>query len=292
MDEHQWTTYGQTGQNKLTMDKLYNSEDAKRFLRSLTIYIPEEKVRKVVAAFKNGSSLYELWAHGRYRATGHPRTPICGKETVYKIKRFYKEGKLDPYLDYLRQSPIVDKPKVGQGKDLKETGITKEQPEHDKVLTEKPTREADQATRLREHFHEVVETAKVLASNVEKLLYYKSHGSTAFRGDIVKGFRSYWGSPEDAKVIEIKEYLARCALVHYEHKFGKSPYDYWEEVTKENATRELADNLVRLASGKAFELCPRCLLCVEIAGIEPVSPDLILFLDEKTGKTTYMPNDF
>jgi hypothetical protein len=81
--------------------------------------------------------------------------------------------------------------------------------------------------------------------------------------------------------------LARCVFVHYEHKFGKSPYHHWEEVTTKNVSQEIADNLMCLANSKTFEPCPKCPVCLEVTGIAPVSPDSIPILDEKTGKVIY-----
>ncbi len=164
--------------------------------------------------------------------------------------------------------------------------------EQSKIVTEHPSQEGGKDTPLREHVDQVATAAKSLASNVERLFYYKSHGSTAFRGDIVKGFRSYWGSPEDSKVIEIEEYLARCVLAHYEDKYDRLPYEYWEDVTKENASQELTDNLVRLANTSVLEPCPICPACQEIAGLPHIGRNWIRYKDEKTGKWRYMPEDF
>ncbi len=164
------------------------------------------------------------------------------------------------------------------------------------VATQSVPKAASEDTRLRQHFDELAATAKVLASRVEKFLYYQSkdipYHQLPYRGNIVEGLRSYWGSPENAKVIEIPTYLARCVLAHYEHKFHKLPFNFWEDVTFENASQELADNLSRLGNNRDFEACPKCPVCVELAGIEPVRLDSIPIPDEKTGKVSYMPPDF
>ncbi len=164
------------------------------------------------------------------------------------------------------------------------------------VVTELPPKERSPDIRLREHFDQLAVNAEILASRVQKLTYYKGknipYRQLPFRGNIIDGLRSYWASSKEVRETRIESSLARCVFVHYEHKFGKSPYGYWEDVTIENVSQELADNLLRLASSKAFEPCPKCPVCLEVAGIEPVSSDSIPIPDEKTGKVTYMPKDF
>ena len=150
--------------------------------------------------------------------------------------------------------------------------------------------------RLNEHFDELAAIAKKLAARVQKLLYCKSEGAEYFvsGGNIIDGLRLVGAPFLDWEEITggIKPHLARCVFVHYEDKFGKSPYDHWEQVAEKTVTQELADNLLRLAHSKAFEPCPKCPVCVQLAGIEPVRPDSIPIPDEKTGKVTYMPKDF
>jgi len=77
-------------------------EEAKQFLRELNLTVPEDVVRRVAAVLQRRSvgSMYDLYRIGR-RRDGSERTPICGKGTVDKISRLYKQGKLEPYLIYL-----------------------------------------------------------------------------------------------------------------------------------------------------------------------------------------------
>jgi hypothetical protein len=164
------------------------------------------------------------------------------------------------------------------------------------VVTELPAKERSPDIGLREHFDQLASNAGILASGVQKLLYYKSKGipyrQLPIRGDIVRGLRSYWGSPDDVKVTAIESYLARCIFVHYEDKFGKLPFSAWEDVSDrgiENASQEIADNLVRLAHSQTLTRCPKCPVCIELVGIELVSPDSIPVVDEKTGKMLYVP---
>jgi len=100
------------------MDKLNNLEDVKRFLHQLGIHMEEAAVRQVVNVLsgKVRQSLYSLFAIRQDKPA-----PVCGKGSVYKIKKLYDEGKLKPYLDYLKviakedgnQSAII-KPKYAE----------------------------------------------------------------------------------------------------------------------------------------------------------------------------------
>lgn len=279
----------------MTMDKIDNPTELKQFFRGLGITIPEDVVSKVVSVLsgKTDKSLYSLYV----RRSGRP-PPICGKGTVYKIRKLYKEGKLEPYLTYLQQSPIADKPKTEQTKDSKVAEIPQQQASVELDIAVRTSQDLIRQ-RLNEHFDELAAVAKAYASRVQKLLYCKSEGAEYFvsGGNITDGLRVVGAPFLDWEEITggIEPRLARCVFVHYEHKFGKSPYDHWEQVTKENVTQELADNLLRLANSRAFEPCPRCPVCVELAGIEPVSPDSIPVVDVKTGKVFFsrpMPPDF
>lgn len=86
------------------MDKLSNSEDAKRLLQGLGLHIDEAVVRQVanVLSGKAHQSLYSLYA-----TRPDKPAPVCGKGSVYKIKKLYDEGELQPYLDYLRGESVI-----------------------------------------------------------------------------------------------------------------------------------------------------------------------------------------
>lgn len=96
-----------TVKNGMSTVKIYNQEDADQFLRKLGFRVGEDVVHRVVNAFRNDESLYELYASGN-RWDGSARTPDCAKATVSKIKRLYKEGELDPYLSYIGFKPYID----------------------------------------------------------------------------------------------------------------------------------------------------------------------------------------
>jgi len=98
----------------LAVDKLSNSEDAKRFLRGLGLHVDEGVVQQVVNILsgKADKSLYSLYSTGRHK----PRS-ACGKGTAYKIKRLYDKGDLKPYLAYFSKGPTVDEAEAEQVKE-------------------------------------------------------------------------------------------------------------------------------------------------------------------------------
>ena len=68
------------------------------------LHIDERVLQQVVNVLSSKSkSLYSLYATRRGMSP-----PVCGKGTVYKIKKLFDEGILKPYLVYLSQSEIVD----------------------------------------------------------------------------------------------------------------------------------------------------------------------------------------
>ena len=276
----------------MTVDKIDNPTELKQFLRGLGITIPEDVISQVVSVLsgKTDKSLYSLYVNRPDRPI-----PICGKGTVYKIRKLYNEGKLEPYLTYLQQSPIADEPKTEQTKDSNVAEILQEQASVELDIAIRTSQDLVRQ-RLNEHFDELAAIAKRFASRVQKLLYCKSEGAEYFvsGGNIIDGLRVVGAPFLDWEEITggIKPHLSRCVFVHYEDKFGKSPYDYWEDVTTENVTQETADNLLRLAHSNAFNPCPKCQVCVELAGLKPVSEGSFPYYDEKTGKVTYVPPDF
>ncbi len=86
----------------MTADKLVDREQVERFLRGLGLQKPEEVIRQVVRVLRKetASSLYRLYT-GKREKDGSTRTPICGKGTVYKVKKLYEKGELARYLAYL-----------------------------------------------------------------------------------------------------------------------------------------------------------------------------------------------
>ena len=97
------------------MDKLNNPEDAKMFLQGLGLHIDEAVVRQVVNVLsgKAHQSRYSLYA-----TRPDKPAPVCGKGSVYKIKKLYDEGELEPYLAYLSQGQTVDEVEAEQVKEI------------------------------------------------------------------------------------------------------------------------------------------------------------------------------
>jgi len=93
------------------MYKLNNSEDAKKLLQGLGLHIDEAVVRQVVNVLsgKARQSLYSLYA-----TRPDKPAPVCGKGSVYKIKKLYDKGELEPYSAYLSLWPTVGEAKIEQ----------------------------------------------------------------------------------------------------------------------------------------------------------------------------------
>ena len=92
----------------MTTDKFTKDWDPDKFLRGIGLRIDGNTVLRVVDVLEGRLriSSYDLYRSG-IRRDGTRRTPICGKGTVYKIKRLYEAGKLDPYIAYLRRNASV-----------------------------------------------------------------------------------------------------------------------------------------------------------------------------------------
>lgn len=93
------------------MDKVTNSEEAKRFLRQLGLHVDENIVKQVVDVLsrKTDRSLYSLYAGRRDK-----ELPVCGKGTAYKIKSLHEKGVLKAYLDYLSDTLAIGEAKHKQ----------------------------------------------------------------------------------------------------------------------------------------------------------------------------------
>jgi hypothetical protein len=111
------------------MDKLNNYEDAKRLLQGLGLHIDETVVRQVVNVLsgKAHQSLYSL-----YTTRPDKPVPVCGKGSVYKIKKLYGEGELQPYLDYVSDTLTIGEAKAEQIKeaehDVPKESLTEQEP--------------------------------------------------------------------------------------------------------------------------------------------------------------------
>lgn len=81
------------------MDNISSQQDAERFLRGLGLTVPEAVVRQVVdvVSGKVKSSFRRLWNGSRRDGV----SSLCARGTVTKLRKHYREGRLDPYLAYL-----------------------------------------------------------------------------------------------------------------------------------------------------------------------------------------------
>ena len=84
---------------RMTVDKIQGEGSSDKCLSALGIRIQRDVVDKIIAVLRKESdlTLYSLYAYGKRRDSIN-RVPICGKGTVYKIKKLYDEGKLNSYL--------------------------------------------------------------------------------------------------------------------------------------------------------------------------------------------------
>ena len=100
------------------MPRITSNTDAQTFLRQVGLRVEEAVVKQVVLVLKNliDLSFYDIYALGT-KPDGSERTHICSRETARKIRKLYRAGGLDPYIEYL---------------DSKEESGT---PEHDQQLS-------------------------------------------------------------------------------------------------------------------------------------------------------------
>jgi hypothetical protein len=138
------------------MDKLNNSEQEKKLLQGLGLYIDEAVVRQVlnVLSGKSHQSLYSFYA-----TRPDKPAPVCGKGSVYKIKTLYDEGKLQPYLDYLSDSPTIGEAKAEQILEAKHD-VPKESRAEQVPYEETP------------HKQKIRETTKALAERIRVPYYW------------------------------------------------------------------------------------------------------------------------
>ena len=85
------------------MDNIRKYKDADQFLHALKLTVKANVVVKVLKVItgETPGSIYDLYSSGK-RRNGTHRTALCGKGTVYKIKRLYKNGELDSFLEFIK----------------------------------------------------------------------------------------------------------------------------------------------------------------------------------------------
>jgi len=84
------------------MDNIQKHTSADQFLHNLGLRVDMNVIVRVlnVITRETPGSLYGLYSSAE-RRNGTRRTPICGKGTVYKIKRLYQTGELDSFLEFV-----------------------------------------------------------------------------------------------------------------------------------------------------------------------------------------------
>jgi hypothetical protein len=181
------------------MDKLNNSEDVKEFLKGLGLHINEEVVRKVVNVLSGEvhQSLYSL-----YKTRPDKPTSICGKGTAYKIKNLYDKGKLQPYLNWLSQSPTDVKTGDTQGKPVLNM---------DQIIQHKKS----------DHWNDLAEAAEKIRKNIEAI----KESSGALEGNILSGrivtspTPTISGDEKIPPLRRIDSLLAEGLLTHLKYEF-------------------------------------------------------------------------
>ncbi len=87
------------------MDNFSSQEEAELYLRGVGLTVPEAVVRQVVKVVVGEvkGSFRQLYAGNKREGV----LTVCGKGTVTKIRKLWKEGRLRPYWDYLGANPGV-----------------------------------------------------------------------------------------------------------------------------------------------------------------------------------------
>jgi hypothetical protein len=202
------------------------------------------------------------------------KPPICGKGTAYKIKKLFESGRLELFLTYLQQLRTVGKVQNFQGKNGTLDTIPQQKSLSEQAVVADIAAESIKQ-KLKKHFEEIGETARALADNVDKLLYYKNifilSDERPYTGNIVGGLRFNRGSYKDTQPVKVDNHKAYYVLLHYQERWETYMFsNRWEEVTIENASQEIFDNLINLASLDIEEPYQRCPVCQVLSGIMPI----------------------
>lgn len=145
-----------------------------------------------------------------------------------------------------------------------------------KTVEQQP-KEAIPDPRLMKHLDELAETADILAQHAQRLIRYKDDDDIEAMGDVL-GHLSFWRKSNRTIVEEgtdptgeieyesrhpIDPYLANWLYIHYDYRFGKLPFEKWNQLSTLNVTGEILDNLKLLAHA-GLKPCPNCPACKEI----------------------------
>ena len=159
----------------MSADKIVSDEQAKEFLRDLSLRVPEPTVRTVVDALSGQTTppLYEFYAHGTDRRSSQRRNPILGKGTVDKIKKLYKAGKLGPYVAYLKGKGGESIRARAKGEQLSEATL---RPNHDQTVG--ASRERSSELPSRENVASVAVRVPEALSQASVPSHVQAEGST------------------------------------------------------------------------------------------------------------------
>ena len=140
--------------DKVDRGQITDLDAAKKFLRVHRLYVSEKKVRKVVTALAGGTPAYRLYKSVK-RNDGTRRIAICGKGTVYKIKKLLKSGALKPYVNFINEADPADLDDCADEKDI--TGETDSDQAVDELLV---------AVVRRRHWEELAEAEEQMRSSL------------------------------------------------------------------------------------------------------------------------------
>jgi len=127
------------------------------------------------------------------------------------------------------------------------------------------------------HLAQLANIAKILAHHAKRLIDYTDDDDIEDRGNVL-GHLTLWRKLNNTKVTEgtsasdehiydekhpIDPYLATCLYTHYIYRFGKLPFEKWNNLSMRNVRPKIVDNLERLAYA-GLEPCPDCPICKEI----------------------------
>ena len=130
---------------------------------------------------------------------------------------------------------------------------------------------------LEKHLDELAETAGVLAHHAQRFILYKDDDDIEAMGNVL-GHLMFWRKSNGTIVEEgtdpvgevtyetenpVDPHVASWLYTHYDHRFGKLPFEEWNQLSTQNVSGEILDNLKLLAHG-SLKSCPNCPVCKEI----------------------------
>jgi hypothetical protein len=147
-----------------------------------------------------------------------------------------------------------------------------------------PKVNATNQEKLEPHLQKLAEIAEILAHHAQRLKKYKGNKDVRVMGDVLHHLKFYYYEKSDGKEVNgaivgegtdptgelryeeqhpIKPFLAQSLYNHYVHKFGALPFQKWEQLSIDNVSTELINNLNLLAHS-GLKLCASCPICKEL----------------------------